>query len=126
MFRQLYVRYIVASGGALGLDIVVFLTMLSVGLAPTLAAGTGYMSGLLFHWFASSRVVFSGRLAAEGAQRRQQQALFLGSAVLGLAVTLAVVGTGDLMGADARLTKIIAVALSFQATYELRKRLVFA
>ncbi len=124
--RLLYLRYVVASAGALGVDMAVFLAAMAVGVAPALAAGLGYSAGIGAHWLLSSRAVFSGRLAAPGTARRQQQALFLGSAVAGLAVTTAIVGIGDALRLDPRLAKLAAIAISFQLTYVLRRRFVFA
>ncbi len=124
--RLLYLRYLVASAGALGVDMAVFLAAMALGAAPALAAGLGYSAGILVHWLLSSRAVFSGRLAPPGTARRQQQALFLGSAVVGLAVTTAIVGLGDALSLDPRLAKLAAIAVSFQLTYVLRRRFVFA
>lgn len=126
MLKFVYVRYFIASAGALALDTAIFLGCLQAGIAPVAAAGTGYSSGLALHWLLSSRAVFSGSLAEKGAQRRQQQALFIGSALAGLAITMAIVGAGSALGLDPRLAKLIAVAVSFQTTYLLRKNLVFA
>ena len=126
MLRITYLRYLVASGGALGLDLGLFMAALALGMAPVAAAALGYCSGIAAHWLMSSRAVFVGRLAAAGTARRQQQLLFLGSALVGLAVTMAIVGVGELFAVDPRLAKLAAVALSFQITYLLRRRLVFA
>ena len=124
--QSLYLRYIVASAGALGVDMAVFLAAMALGVAPALAASLGYSAGIGAHWLLSSRAVFSGRLAAPGTARRQQQALFFGSAIAGLAVTTAIVGIGDALRLDPRLAKLAAIAVSFQLTYVLRRRFVFA
>jgi putative flippase GtrA len=126
MLRLVYVRYIVASAGALGVDMAVFMGALALGAAPVSAAAAGYLTGLVAHWFMSSRAVFVGRLADKGAQRWQQQGLFLGSALVGLGITMAVVGIGHALGADPRLAKLVAIAISFQATYLLRRKIVFS
>jgi putative flippase GtrA len=121
-----YFRYLVASVGALGLDMAVFMASLALGAPPVLAAAGGYGSGIGAHWLLSSRAVFTGRLAEKGKARRQQQALFLASALVGLALTMGIVGIGSLFGADPRLAKLAAIAVSFQATYILRRKVVFA
>jgi putative flippase GtrA len=121
-----YVRYLVVRGGALGLDMGLFMAARAMGTAPAAAAALGYCAGIAAHWLMSSRAVFVGRLAERGPARRQQQALFLGSALVGLAITVAVVGIGHKLALDPRLAKIVAIGLSFQATYLLRRKLVFA
>ncbi|HEV2748255.1 MAG TPA: GtrA family protein [Allosphingosinicella sp.] len=126
MSRFVYLRYIVASVGALGLDMALFMASLALGTAPVMAAGLGYAAGIGAHWLMSSRAVFSGRLARKGNARRQQQALFLLSALVGLALTMTIVGLGNLAHGDPRLAKLAAIAVSFQATYLLRRKIVFA
>ena len=126
MLGNTFVRYVLASGGALGVDMGLFMAALALGVAPMAAAGLGYCAGIAAHWLMSSRAVFIGHLAEKGAARRQQQALFLGSALAGLAITMAIVGLGDRVGVDPRLAKIVAIAISFQFTYLLRRKLVFA
>jgi len=124
--RLTYVRYVVASAGALGLDSATFLGLLSLGFASLYAAATGYMLGMVFHWLMSSRAVFVGRLAEEGAARRQQQGMFVASALAGLTITLGIIGFADLVSTDPRPAQLVAIAISFQVTYVLRKKLVFA
>jgi putative flippase GtrA len=126
VLRSTYVRYIVASGGALGVDMALFMAALALAMAPAAAAALGYCAGILAHWLMSSRAVFVGQLAEKGTARRQQQVLFLGSALVGLAITVAIVGLGHRLAIDARLAKLVAIAISFQATYLLRRKLVFA
>ena len=61
-----------------------------------------------------------------GIERTRQKALFFVSALVGLAVTMAIVGMGTIAGIWPLATKAIAVVVSFQITYILRKRIVFA
>jgi putative flippase GtrA len=91
-----------------------------------IAAATGYIAGILCHWAISSRVVFAAQLAASSGGRRQQQALFLLSALVGLGITTGVVGIAVRYGLDPRLAKVAAIVVSFQATYVLRRKVVFA
>jgi putative flippase GtrA len=121
-----YLRYVVASGGALGLDMGLFMAALALGVPPVVAAALGYCAGMVAHWLLSSRAVFIGYLAAKGTPRRQQQALFFGSALVGLAITMAIVGLGQKLLIDPRLAKLAAIGISFQVTYLLRRKLVFA
>jgi putative flippase GtrA len=126
MRSLVYLRYIVASAGALGLDMALFVAALALGASPVTAAAAGYGAGIGAHWLLSSRAVFTGRLAEKGKARRQQQALFLASALVGLAMTMGIVGIGSLLGADPRLAKLAAIVVSFQTTYILRRKVVFA
>ena len=123
--RLIYARYLAASICALGVDLATFLLALNL-LSAGLAAAAGYGAGMATHWLLSSRAVFAGRLAPEGVQRRQQWLLFLASGLVGLALTVAIVAAADSFGADPRMAKGVAILLSFQATYVLRRRVVFA
>ncbi len=125
MSRITYLRYIVASAGALGVDMALFLAGMAIGLTPFIAAGLGYVAGIGAHWLLSSRAVFVGQVAERGRPRLQQQGLFLVSAVVGLAITMGIVGLGHALALDPRLAKLAAIGISFQATYLLRRNLVF-
>ena len=126
MLDQVYTRYIGASVVSLAVDFGVFMTALALGMPPALAAATGYVSGIASHWAISSRLVFAGQVASSAAGRRQQQLLFILSALVGLGITTGIVGIGSRYGLDPRIAKAVAVAVSFQATYVLRRKLVFA
>lgn len=126
MINSVYFRYVGASAVSLGIDFGLFLASLSLGVRPAIAAATGYLAGVVCHWMISSRAVFVGHVAETGAGRWQQQALFFGSAVVGLGITTAIVGLGSHYGLDPRLAKIAAIGVSFQATYLLRKKIVFS
>ena len=126
MLDQIYLRYIAASAISLGVDFAIFMLALSAGVPPAVAAAIGYIVGILCHWLISSRMVFIGQIAQSTAARRQQQALFVLSALVGLGITTGIVGLGTRYGLDPRIAKGIAIVVSFQATYILRKRVVFA
>src|SRR5688572_22774860 len=102
-----------------------FLALLSLGVLPAPAAAAGYSLGILAHWLLSSRAVFSDAVAPRGLHRTRQKALFVISALAGLALTTAIVGLGDLAGIDPRLAKVFAIATSFTLTWLLRSRIVF-
>lgn len=121
-----YLRYILSSAGALAVDMSLFMALFHLGVFPAAASALGYMSGIVAHWLLSSRTVFADTVAERGRGRDRQKALFLGSAFVGLAITTATVGIGDLAGLDPRLAKLVAIAISFQATYVMRKKVVFA
>jgi putative flippase GtrA len=64
-------------------------------------------------------------VAVRGPLRTRQKALFVGSAMIGLALTIAIVGLADLSGIDPRLAKLVAIAVSFAVTWMLRSKIVF-
>jgi len=119
-------RYLLASVAALAADMASFLALLRLGLDPAPASAAGYAIGILAHWLLSSRAVFGDQVAARGPERTRQKALFVGSALVGLALTTAIVGSGAALGLDPRLAKLAAVGVSFAATWLLRQRVVFA
>jgi putative flippase GtrA len=123
---QVYLRYVGASAASLGVDFAICMLAMSVGVPPALAAACGYMVGIVCHWLISSRMVFVGQVAEDAASRRQQQALFVLTALVGLGITTGIVGLGSRYGLDPRIAKGIAIVVSFQATYLLRKKVVFA
>lgn len=118
-------RYLLASVGALAVDMGSFLGLLSAGMDAVAASALGYALGILAHWLLSSRAVFHDTVAKKGMARTRQKALFVVSALLGLGVTTLIVWGGDSMGIDPRLAKLVAVGVSFVLTYILRARVVF-
>ncbi len=121
-----WLGYAGASVLALATDTGLFLLLLDSGLSPLWASTLGYIMGILVHWLVSSRLVFADGAAARGSdERRKQKALFVGSALVGLAITSAIVGGGVAMGFDPRFAKLVAIVVSFQATYLLRRHVVF-
>ncbi|MXO59878.1 GtrA family protein [Altererythrobacter salegens] len=120
-----FLRYLLASAGALAVDMGCFLALLAVGTWPAAASAAGYTLGIAAHWLLSSRAVFADGVAERGAGRVRQKALFVGSALAGLALTTAIVGLGDTAGIDPRLAKLAAIGASFVLTWWLRSRVVF-
>ena len=123
--QVLLVRYLGASIIALGCDFACFLVLLQLGLTPAPASALAYALGIAVHWLVSSRKVFTGSVASEGPARTRQKALFVGSALVGLAVTTGVVAAASGLGLDPRLAKLAAVAASFTVTWLLRDSVVF-
>ncbi|MFN3553848.1 MAG: GtrA family protein [Novosphingobium meiothermophilum] len=123
--RVMILRYLVASVGALAVDMGAFLILLAAGMMPALASAFAYGLGIGAHWLLSSRAVFSASVAADRGARNRQKALFVGSALVGLALTTMIVGAGSALGLDSRLAKIVAIGASFVATWLLRKQVVF-
>lgn len=124
--RVTYFRYLAASAGALAVDFGLFMLLLATQASPASASVIGYAAGILAHWLLSSRAVFAGALADPGRDRTRQKVLFLGSALVGLLLTAAVVGLGAMAGLDPRLAKLLAIFLAFQVTYILRNTVVFS
>ncbi|CAN5227483.1 hypothetical protein BH10PSE13_BH10PSE13_16740 [soil metagenome] len=120
-----YGRYIVASGASLGLDMAVFLLLLHLGLPAMAASALAYSAGIVAHWLLSTRFVFDEGMDASGADRARKKGLFVGTALIGLCITTLIVGTADRFGLDPRLAKMVAVAISFQATYLARRVAIF-
>ena len=120
-----FVRYVLASVGALAVDVGSFLALLAMGVMAAPASAVGYSLGILAHWLMSSRAVFVGDVAERGAGRTRQKALFVISALIGLALTTAIVGVGDWSGIDPRIAKGAAIVVSFFVTWLIRSRIVF-
>lgn len=119
-------KYLIASVLALAVDMGSFLILLAVGCAAAPASAAAYALGIVAHWLLSSRTVFSVGVAQRGPARTRQKALFVISALVGLALTTAIVGMGGVFGIDPRLSKLVAVGASFIVTWFLRNRIVFA
>lgn len=120
-----FIRYVLASVGALAVDVGSFLALLALGIAAAPASAIGYSLGILAHWLMSSRAVFHDTVAERGMARTRQKALFVISALLGLALTTAIVGAADWSGLDPRLAKGAAIIVSFLVTWLIRSRIVF-
>jgi putative flippase GtrA len=119
------VRYGLASVGALAVDVGSFLALLALSAPAAASSAFGYALGIVAHWLLSSRAVFADTVAARGRERTRQKAMFVVSAMVGLALTIAIVGLADLAGMDPRIAKLAAIAVSFAATWMLRNRIVF-
>ena len=120
-----FVRYLLASVGALAVDVGAFLALLAMGAVAAPASAAGYSLGILAHWLMSSRAVFQDNVAAHGMARTRQKGLFVVSALVGLGLTTLIVGVGDYSGVDPRLAKFVAILASFTATWLIRARIVF-
>ena len=77
-------RYLLASAGALAVDMGSFLALLALAVSPAASSAAAYALGILAHWLLSSRAVFVDGVAARGPDRTRQKALFVASAFVGL------------------------------------------
>ena len=121
-----YLRYVAVSGIALFADTALYLLLPHASVAAaSAAAAIGYLFGVGVHWILSSRLVFDD-VARSGPARTKQKALFLSSAFVGMGLTVGVVAIATRLGFDPRIAKLAAIAVSFNATYILRRTIVFA
>lgn len=120
-----FVRYFLASVGALAVDVGLFFALLTAGIASPLASAVGYSAGIVAHWLMSSRAVFSDSVAARGAARTRQKAQFVLSALAGLGLTTGIMAAAHAVAFDPRLAKLVAVGASFVLTWILRRHVVF-
>jgi len=118
-------RYILVSAGALAVDMGAFLQFVAIGLDPTLSATVAYCIGIAAHWIMSSRFVFALRVFSEKRKRNRQKVQFILSALVGLALTAAVVEISIVIGSDPRSAKILAVVVSFIVTWIIRNKFIF-
>lgn len=120
-----FIRYFLASVGALAIDFGSFVALMGAGMNAMAASALGYTLGIIAHWLLSSRKVFHETVAHETMARTRQKALFVISALVGLGLTTVIVGIGSGSGIDPRLAKLVAIAVSFVVTYVLRSKVVF-
>jgi len=119
------VRYGIGSVVALCADMGLFIGLLDMGMPPVAASALGYSLGILVHWLISSRLVFAATAAPAGRARTRQKGLFVASALAGLAITTGIMAASELAGLIPLIAKLIAIIVSFQATYMMRKAFVF-
>jgi putative flippase GtrA len=117
-------RYLAASIIALAFDVAVFASLVALAIDPTIASAVGYCAGIVVHWIVSANIVFTGK-ARNGAALHMQRALFAGSALAGLGITVVTVELLDSAGSHPVAAKAAAVAISFVAVYVMRKWGVF-
>ena len=120
--RFMLARYLLASICALSTDMIAFLALSHLGAPPVLAAFGGYAAGLVVHWTISVRFVFD----TAGGATHGQRVGFVASALLGMAITMGIVGGLSAMGMLPALAKLLSVPVSFFTVYAIRKYGVFA
>ncbi|HTN13329.1 MAG TPA: GtrA family protein [Sphingomonadaceae bacterium] len=120
-----FLRYVVASVGALSVDMGSFILLLRFGMLAGLAAAIAYTLGIVAHWVLLSRGVFKEGVAERGMARTQQKVIFFVTTLGGLALTTAVVSVLVALGVAPIVTKVLAVVLSFTLNWLIRKRYIF-
>lgn len=120
--RFMFARYLLASICALSSDMAVFLMLSRAGATPTLAAFGGYALGLVVHWVISIRFVFDTGTGPSNTQR----VAFVVSALIGMGITMAMVGGLSAVGIAPAIAKLISVPASFLSVYAIRKYGIFA
>lgn len=120
-----YAGYLAVSAISLGVDLASFFLMLQMNVAPVHSAMLGYAAGLVAHWFLSSRLIFADRVQPASFARSRQKLFFVISALVGLAITAAMIKCGLQLGIHPGLSKLAAIVVSFHATYFLRRTVVF-
>ncbi len=117
-------RYLAASIIALAFDVALFSSLVAMAVDPTLASAAGYCAGIVIHWLVSANIVFTGK-TRDGAALHIQRALFAGSALVGLGITVATVEILGRVGVHPIPSKGVAIGISFVAVYAMRKWGVF-
>ncbi len=118
-------RYTVVSALALGLDIVIYMTLVGWGLMAALAGIVGYSAGMILHYALSCRFVFRREMTAKTETRLFTE--FAASGVAGLMLTAVMIALAhNVMGLTPFIAKLIAVVVSFSAVFVLRRSVVFS
>ncbi len=124
LHRFSFTRYLLASVVSLAFDMALFMMLVALTTDATWASALGYSAGIVVHWMISASFVFPGK-TRQGLAKQMQQAGFVGSALVGLAVTVGIVELATDAGAVPLFAKILAVGTSFLVTYAIRKYGVF-
>lgn len=120
--RFTFTRYLLASIVALSTDFALFMMLNHMGLPPAVAALGGYSAGLVLHWLISVHFVFAIQAPATHAQR----IAFIISALIGMVITMTLVGGLSGLGVPPAAAKLMAVPVSFLSVYAIRKYGIFA
>ena len=118
-------RYSLVSLIALSLDFALYLVLTRAAMAPALAGAIAYSLAMVLHYALSIAFVFTG--PRRGKTQARQFAEFALSGLIGVVITLIVIGTlTEVAGLSPVPAKVIATATSFLAVFALRRRVVFA
>lgn len=117
-------RYLLASIVSLAFDVALFMVLVAFMFDPGISSAAGYSAGIVVHWLISSSFVFPGK-TRDGAALQLQRLGFIGTAVLGLGITVSIVSWLTELGTLPVIAKGCAVFVSFFAVYLTRKYGVF-
>lgn len=117
-------RYLLASVVSLAFDVALFMVLVAFLFDPGLSSAAGYTAGIVIHWLISSSFVFPGK-TRDGTALHLQRLGFLGTAILGLGITVSMVSWLTELGIMPVVAKGAAVFVSFFAVYLTRKYGVF-
>lgn len=109
---------------ALLFDMMIYGGAIIANVMPSIASAIGYSFGIIVHWAVSSNYVFVGKKRS-GGKLQLQRALFAGSALLGLGITIAIVQILTTVGSGPIIAKLCAILVSFITVYAARKWGVF-
>ncbi len=126
--RFMVFRYLFASICALATDMALFLALSHAGVPPVMAAFGGYVAGMVVHWSVSIRFVFlpGAGHPTPGHATHAQRAGFVASALFGMGITMAIVGSLSRIGIIPAFAKMASIPVSFFTVYAIRKYGVFA
>ena len=117
-------RYLLASIVSLAFDVALFMVLVAFASDPGWASAAGYSAGIIVHWLISSTFVFPGK-TREGGGLQLQRLGFVGTAILGLGITVSIVSGLTELEILPVVAKGAAVFVSFFAVYVTRKYGVF-
>ncbi len=117
-------RYLLASVVSLAFDVALFMVLVAFATDPGWSSAAGYSAGIIVHWLISSSFVFPGK-TRQGAALQLQRIGFIGTAILGLGITVSIVSALTELGTLPVVAKGVAVAVSFFAVYLTRRFGVF-
>ena len=124
--RLTFARYLLASICALSSDMALFLMLDHMGAPPLVSAFGGYTGGLLVHWTISIHYVFDINTEYRSGPTHAQRVAFIASALLGLVLTLGIVGGLGIIGIAPTTAKLLSIPISFLTVYAIRKYGIFA
>ncbi len=121
-----FATYTLVSGLSLGLDLVVFATLMwSAAMAPALAGALSVLAGLILHYLLSVTVVFDAAGTGKNGSRLIGEYLLTGA--MGFVITASVIFmVVDLAGLPAFLGKAAGIGPTFVSVYLVRAGYVFA
>lgn len=119
-------RYILVSATALGLDYILYLALIKLGLDAPVAAPISYLTGAALHYVLSRAFVFTDKPTWLKDKPTKELILYAASTALGTVITtLTVYVVHNLAGQSEKMAKIAAIGTSFVIVYLARRLFVF-